>query len=102
MIGLWKIKEIAMSKYYTLTKLSSPNSYQLGTHTLSLILADLEKCICSCCMIDCIKHDEYTLLSDKERVECLLETTCGAEFIFEEYDSYEHYIKQLIKEYQEE
>lgn len=66
---------------YTLTKLSTPNSFQVQSDELYPIFQLLGTYICNGCTHDL--PDDFSELSDREKVEEMLVTQCGAEFLFE-------------------
>jgi len=96
-------------KYYVLTKLSEP-VFEFGTHDICFIYDQLEYHCCSYCRDYIEEYDEetdsfiekssnYSLLPLDERFAFLLGSSCGAEFLFEEYDSYVNYVYELEQEY---
>ena len=66
---------------YTLTKLSTPNSCQVQSDELHPIRQTLILYCCASCLQDL--PNNFAKLSDLEKVDEMLGTQCGAEFLFE-------------------
>lgn len=103
-----------LRNYYKLVKLSTPDGFVLGTHSLRVIYQTLDDNVCSLCRLkesdikegfDGISEEEkvylleeafpdnYEKLPLEEKISYLMGTSCGAEFMFEVFDSYDDYIK---------
>jgi hypothetical protein len=102
-------------KFYKLTKLSK-TGYELVTSDIDMIYDMLDRFVCSSCkvkqceaekycnendienwerphFIDEALPDDYDKLPTIEKVNWLMSTACGCEFMFEEFDSFEEYVK---------
>ncbi|AGH31911.1 hypothetical protein VPIG_00053 [Vibrio phage PWH3a-P1] len=101
--------------YYKLTKISK-TGYELVTSDIEMIYSMLDGFVCSSCKVKqceaekyCQENDiedwershfienafpdDYDNLPTVEKVNWLMSTACGCEFMFEEFDSFEEYAK---------
>ena len=101
-------------KYYKLTKISK-TGYEFSTSDIELIYDRLDEFVCTSCKVKrseaekyCEENnlegfereqfienafpDNYDNLPTLEKVEWLMSTACGCEFVFEEFDSYKDYV----------
>lgn len=98
-------------KHYKLTKISK-TGYEFSTSDIEMIYDRLDEFVCTSCKVkksEAIKYcdenniedferehfiqeafpDNYDDLPTLEKVQWLMSTACGCEFVFEEFDSYE-------------
>lgn len=97
-----------MSKYYSLTKLSSPNSFVIHSGSLHPIVGILFDYTCQTCLNgnEDIQDAEGLEVFNPEdsledQLDFLMGSACGAEFMFEEFESFEDYMKDLIDTYKD-
>lgn len=104
-------------KYYKLTKLSK-TGYEVVTSDIDMIYDMLDRFVCNSCKVkqcevekycdendieeferdDFIEDafpDDYDTLPTIEKVDWLMSTDCGCEFMFEEFDSYYDYMDSM-------
>lgn len=75
-------------KFYTLTKLSS-EGFVFETSNLEYIFNLLADFICTSCVEEGDLEDPtFSGLPVEERIDTLLGTPCGAEFMLERFNSY--------------
>lgn len=67
--------------------------WDFGTEHLRLVIDKLNQHVCR----DCKKEfpDGYTDLSTEQKLDLSLGTSCGAEFMFEEFKNYDEYCRKL-------
>ena len=109
-------------KYYKLTKLSKVG-FELTTPDISMIYTELNSFVCSSCKVKqgeaesyCQENpmeefeqeyfienafpDNYDSLPTLEKVEWLMSTACGCEFMFKGFDSYHEYMVDKMEDVQ--
>ncbi|UUW39871.1 hypothetical protein VP14_184 [Vibrio phage VPMCC14] len=102
------------TKHYKLTKISK-TGFEFSTSDIEMIYDRLDEFVCTSCKVkqsEAIKYcdenniedferehfiqeafpDDYDNLPTLEKVEWLMSTACGCEFVFEEFDSYTDYV----------
>lgn len=85
--------------FYELEKMSSPG-YTITTKHLRIILEHLEQDICNSCLEELVlngqaKYLDLAQVSREEKVGNLLNTPCGAEFSFNEFNHYDNWRSSL-------
>lgn len=109
-------------KYYTLTKFSKVG-FELTTTDINMVYNKLNRFVCSSCKVkqceaekSCEENDmesfekehfienafpdDYDILQTLEKVEWLMSTDCGCEFMFKEFDSYHDYMVDKMEDVQ--
>lgn len=110
-------------KYYKLTKLSKVG-FGLTTPDISMIYDELNNFVCASCKVKqseaekyCEENpmeefeqeyfienafpDNYDSLPTLEKVEWLMSTACGCEFMFTEFGSYHEYMVDKMEDVQD-
>lgn len=85
-------------KHYKLVKCSRPGWEFLTSH-IDLVHNMLSHGIGSCCRTDPETINEVCPngLSKRAEIDLWLDTECGLEYDFQEWDSYEEYKKEVLK-----
>lgn len=109
-------------KYYKLTKLSKVG-FELTTSDIEMIYDRLDEFVCTICTVKqseaekyCEENsiegfsreqfieeafpDDYDSLPTLEKVEWLMSTACGCEFMFKEFGSYHEYMVDKMEDIQ--
>lgn len=83
---------------YTLTKMSSPGWELFSTH-IEQIHTALLGCVCSSCIEDDTfpTEAEYNAMSVEDQILELLGTSCGAEFEYETFESFNKYFINALE-----
>jgi hypothetical protein len=82
-----------VSKYFILTKMSSPG-WEFGSEHLRIVLNMAEDVCCDECKAE-VKYNSKKDKTTEEKLNALLESSCGAEYLFEEFKDYDEYCKKL-------
>lgn len=112
-----------MSKYYRLTKISI-TGFEIVTRDIEFLHKILDSYVCSSCKMTkdeaevyCENHNikgherdyfldetfpnNYDELPLSDKADLLLSTSCGLEFILEEFYDYDEYMENVRKEVEE-
>ena len=84
-----------MTKTYELTKLSN-KSFVLATEDLDLIYNTLWSYICMDCTEDIGDELRDVEINTQDKIDMLLGTACGCEFMLDEFDSWDMWTESLV------